>query len=120
MRRDADRRSMGPMGGAERVIYINVGNGCQLLRKLRIVLLLFRMKTQIFQKQDFAGFRLQRQGVGSDTIRRNGYRPSQQFVQARGYGSKAHLRVGLALGSPEMACQYDTSTVLQRILDGRK
>jgi len=52
--RDPVDRRMGTMGNGEGVIYINFGQRCQPAGKLRIVLLLFRMKTEVFQAGGFA------------------------------------------------------------------
>ena len=52
--RHAGSRRMGPVYGAKSVGYIDLRQGCQLLGKFRIVLLLFLMEAQVLQQENLA------------------------------------------------------------------
>ena len=116
---DAFRRAVGAMGGAERVVHVNLGERGQLLRKLRHILLFFRVKAQVLEQQHFAvfeslgrGFRFRPNAIGhkSDGL-------AQYLRQARGRRLQAHFGIHFALGTPQVRRQNQTAAAFQNVLN---
>ena len=113
---------MGAVCGCKGVVYINIGKAAQLFAELVIIFLFLRMKPEVFQQQDITllhvGYHFFH--FNSHTVMRHSHiffqKPAQPFC-SRG---KAHTRNSFPLWPSEVGCQNNLSSLIQRIIDGRK
>src|SRR5215203_3898794 len=87
---------MSSMCGSERIVDVDITQCGQLFRKGGIVLLFFRMETEVLEKQDIAVTQRPRHRLDcrSDTIRPKTYWTAKQFRQALRHRLKRKLHVG--------------------------
>ena len=118
--RDTLGAGVRPMGGAERVVHIDLAQRGQLAGKVRIVGFLFGMESQILQEQYLA--RLQSLGhgrrLGTDAVGRQLDRHSKQLAKPDRDRAQAERPVEGALGTPEVGHQHDLRAMVEQIVDG--
>lgn len=101
---DALRARVRAVGGAEGVVHVDGGRGCQLLGKLRVVRLLIRVEAHVLQQQHAA---LGRGGdgsghLGADAVVHVQNRHLEQLLQALEHRRQAVLVLRATLG-PSLA-----------------
>ena len=111
------------MGGAERVVDVDVGKRGQLLCELGVVLLLAFVETDVLKHHDVAV--VQRIGgildVRADYVAAQCDVAPNQFLQALGDGGKAErLLEPFACGAATVARQYDARSVAHQLFYRRK
>ena len=122
--RDALDRRVGAMGRAERVVDVQLGQGGQLLRELRVVLFFLRMKPEILEQHHTAaavmggidrGFR----GL-PDAVGRKRHRPTQERRGACGDRFQAVLRIHLPLRASQVRGEHHRCPVIERVANRRE
>ena len=78
------------------------------------------MEAQILEQQHLARSGQHRLYLRTDAVGSHRHRPAEQLRQARGNGFQAHLRIGFALGPPEVARQDHARALFERVSDGRQ
>ena len=115
--RDSLDRRMRPVRRAERVVHVSRRERRERLRKHRVVLLFFRMETQVLEQDDIA-CRVARRIA--DAVGRKGDGLSEQRRQPIRDRPEAHLGVDLALRPSQVAREDDRRAVVERVADGRQ
>ena len=113
---------MGAVGGAERVVHVQIAIGSQLLGELGIILLLARIEADVFQKQDVSRLLGFDQGFDfrSNDIRSERHLAAEIFLELLGDRLQAELGDFLPFGSPKMGHDDQARTVVKQIVDGGK
>jgi hypothetical protein len=113
---------VGPVGGGEGVVDIEVAEARQPPHERRVVRLFARVVAQVLQQNHPAvgqgghvGL-----GLGADAVSGEGHRHLQQLRQGLDDGRQAHPRDTLALGPVEMGDQHHLGAALAQIADGRR
>ena len=120
--RDADCGGMGPVGGTERVIDVHIGEGCQGLGESVVILLFFRMETEIFQEHDVAGLHLGDETFDCrpDAIRGKNQNFAEQPLETFCDGGQTQLRIESALWPAEVGAEDDLCSLINGTIDGGK
>ena len=118
--RHAGGGGVGPVHGAEGVGHVQVRQGGQLFRQLRVVLGLAGLEPGVLQQQDLAGFQGRGLGLGvrAHHVVGEDHLLTQQLAQAHRHGGQAQLGVGAVLGLAQVGAGDDRRPVLQQIPDG--
>ena len=109
---------MRPVRRSERVVDIDIAQRGELFRKAWIVLLLLGMKAQVLEQQHFARGRPHLFHLWPHAIRRHFHGTPEQLRQPNRHRLEAHLRIRLALGAAQVACQNHTRAMVERVLNG--
>jgi hypothetical protein len=108
---------MRPVRGGEGVVAVDVPEGGEELRHLRVVLGLHRGEAGVLDQDHAAlGQRLQRRAVGALD---EGHGLPQRVLQRRHHVAERHLRHRLALGPPEMRQEDRLAALGEDILHRR-
>jgi hypothetical protein len=110
---------VGAVGGAEGVVHIHVGQGCQLGGEAGIVLLLLGEEAHVLQQHHIA---LSHRGhlglgVGADAAVGLHHGLAQQLAEAGGHGGEAHALIHLALGPAEVGGQDHLGALGGEVVD---
>ena len=110
---------MGPVGGAEGVVHVNIGKGGQLGSETGVVLLFFSEEAHVFEQHHIAfghgchlGF-----GFGADAAVGFHYGLAEQLAEAGSNGGEAHGFVHLALGTAEVGRQDHLGALAAQVFD---
>jgi hypothetical protein len=113
---------VGPVGRAEGVVHVDVGQRGEVGPQLRVVLLLARVEAGVLQHEDVA--RLQRGGGGLDLVAHDGgdelHRPADDLFQLPGHRGHAKLAVFGRLGPPQVRGQDEGRAVVEQIVERRQ
>ena len=103
------RGGVGAVGGAERVVDVDVGERRQLRAERRVVLLLAGLEPQVLQQQHIAGLCLRHRLLRrlADHVRDEPHGPADVLLEDRRHRREGKRRVGLALGAPEVRAGDD-------------
>jgi len=123
---DANRGSVGTMGGAEGIVDIEIGELGELPGKILVVLFFLGVKTEVLEQQRLAFLEFERHffGFGPNALgaEANVFAARQFFIeqhpQTLGDGPEAQLWIGLAFGTAQVRREDETRAVAQSILDG--
>jgi len=113
---------MRPVGGAERVVHIEVAEGRQLFGEDRVVARLPRVEPDVFQHQDVAVVH----GVDGRLRGRSNAiidvfdRPLQQFAESGGQRRRPRGFVDLAIRAAEVRHQDHPGAAAHQVLDRRQ
>jgi len=109
---------------AERVVHVLVGQRRQLLGECRIVVFLFGMKAQVFEKNNSAACLVYAidglRGVVADAVFGERDRLAEHVGEASGDGPETHLRIRFPLGPAEMTREDGGRALLERVGDRRQ
>ena len=117
---DAFGGGVGPVGGAEGVVHIHIGQLGQFGGEVAFVLFFFGEEAHVFEQQHVAighgghlGF-----GVGADAAVGFGHGHAEQRAEAGGHGGEAHGLIHLALGPAEVGRQDHLGALGGEVVDG--
>ena len=115
--RDAVRRGLGAMRGAERVVDVNVAQRCDLAGEGLVVLLLALVDAAVLEQHHLARLHVH----AADPVAPERHLAPEQFAQAPGDGGERILRPELAfLGPPQVRGDHHRGAFLQREADARQ
>src|SRR5689334_5018648 len=120
--RDADCRRMGPMGGPERVIDIDVAERGERFAKRLVVLLFAIVEAKIFKQHDVAGLHLGDEIFygRADTVRRKDHFLAEKAAQPFGNRSQAEFGIELAFRAAKVRTEDGFAAVVDDAVDGGK
>ncbi len=120
--RHALGRGVGPVGGGEGVVDVDVAELGQLLGEGRVVLLLALVVAQVLQQQHAAGLQRLDRGLGVGTHAVVGERDvlAEQLGQRLDHRLQAHLRHAAALGPVEVGDEHHLGALAGQLADGRQ
>src|SRR4030042_6154697 len=96
------------MSGTEGVVHVDVCQGGQPSREAVVVVLLFRIETQVLQQQNLAGSQVGGGAVYSwpHTVVYLDHLLAQELGQSTSYGIHPQLVADLSVGATEVRHQY--------------
>jgi hypothetical protein len=103
--------------GREGVIDVDVAESREARREVGVVLLLARMEARVLDKDH--GVRRLRVDEGAVGVLGEDDLAAKRFLQRRLHDPQAHLRIGLALGSPEV-CEQHRRAALRKDVRNRR
>ncbi len=110
------------MAGTEGVVAVNITHARQLGGESRLPRFLARIKTQVFQQEDFAAVQISPQF--RSRLARGFWRElnglAEQFGEACGSRFQAELRGGLSFGTAQVAHQNELAAAVKNRLDCRQ
>src|SRR5208282_4974903 len=123
---DANRGSVGPMGGAEGIIDVELGELCELLGKILVILFFFGVEAEVLKQQGLAFLELERHlfGLGPDALGAEAdVFAARQFLvehhaETLGDGFETQLWIRLAFGTAQVRREDEARAVTQSVLDG--
>ena len=117
---DALGGGVGPVGGAEGIVDVDLGQGRQLCGEAGVVLLLLGEEAHVLQQHHVAvghgghlGF-----GVGADAAVGLDHGLAEQLAEAGGHRRQPHGLVHLALGPAEVGGQQHPGAVVDQVTHG--
>ena len=110
---------MSSVGAAESVVYVNVAQRRELLGKLRIVLGLARLETDVLEKDGAAVLKTGDESLSglADDVGSHLDVDAQKLGEPLRYGSEGVLGIGAALRPAEMGAKHDSRAVGKKIFD---
>ena len=113
---------MRAVGGAKRIVDIDLGQRSERLSQVGVVLCLAGFKADVFKHQQFAG--LERGGfcfgVLADNILGHDHRLAEQLAQTDCDRRERKLRLEFSLRAAQMRTEDHSRAMLQKIFDGRQ
>ena len=108
------------MGGAKRIIHVDVGQVCQRTTEGRVISFFLGVETQILKHDDRPGRKLVDLALNrrSHTIWSEMHRTTQQFPEERGHRFETESRCDYAPRTPKMRREQDGRTLGEGVLYG--
>ena len=112
---------MGPVGGAEGVVHVGIGEVREGAGKVPVVLLLARVEPEVFEQQQLtlAESVHRRAGVRADAVRGEGDPAPEQVGQAGRYGAQGQRSGPDASGPPQVGDHRHARSGGQELAEGR-
>ena len=105
------------MSGAECVVYVYFSHGSKLFGKSGVVLFLFGVETNVFEKHSLAGLKCRCLClcVGTDNVACKLNVLAEQLGKSLCYGSKRILHVEFALGSAHVGAEDNCGFMVEQV-----